>query len=646
MGRASEQVVRRTTARFLSTSWPSAPQAYMRFPLGSKDQTSGCPSRGREQMANVRSLIFAILPLLAAGACGSNTDTPSEPTPIATARPVATIVISPDSAILLPGGSRQLAAVLKDDQGNTLSNRPIVWSSSDSTKARVSGSGEVTAVALGETTVTATCEGKNATARVTILANDFDVRDRFARSLNARGVTLLDWEGYMANPKITLTFRPPAGVSFPLTATLTSSSPRVYFDRFGPHPTVMSAAGPSKILVFGTASSEVTVNLGLFPDRDATSTMHTLTLTAGSVTTTVPIHEIDQDTDTGLQPFRVKVDYGNDRTGFLNDPLRRAIIEQAANDWAFFVDDMQLDEVPIGAELGWIWDPHTVYTSGRYVQNTAPFRGFLLNAYGIDHDLPGSQIASTGGPNRTYQTARSGLDTLPINRSGGLNVEIKGTFCRCGYRYSTSDSDWWLMHPRAGDPMDFHQVGMHEIGHAFVYHPFNRRIEPFWKRGVVDDPDVVSYYGSAPPIDNYSHIHPVLDPASRRSAFGSEWLQEDFPSGRHLITKLDVLILQAAGYKLRRTSSLRELEVTGTTLPNATAGTAYTSRFTAAGGVPDYEFRVVSGSLPPGLILDSFEGTVSGTPTTSGTFTFTIEVRDSARRSATGIRFNSQLTVP
>jgi hypothetical protein len=186
---------------------------------------------------------------------------------------------------------------------------------------------------------------------------------------------------------------------------------------------------------------------------------------------------------------------------------------------------------------------------------------------------------------------------------------------------------------------------MHEIGHGFVYHPHNRMIEQYSSRGVIDHPDVVSYYGSAPPIDNYSHIYPVLDPASGRSAFGSEWLQENFPSGRHLITKLDVLILQAAGYKLRRTSALRELEVVSSALLNASVGTAYSDRFMATGGVPDYEFRVVSGSLPPGLILDSFEGNVSGSPTTRGTFTFTIEVRDSGRRSASGILFTSQLSV-
>jgi hypothetical protein len=49
----------------------------------------------------------------------------------------------------------------------------------------------------------------------------------------------------------------------------------------------------------------------------------------------------------------------------------------------------------------------------------------------------------------------------------------------------------------------------------------------------------------------------------------------------------------------------------------------------ADGGVPDYTWTLVSGELPPGLELSASPGRITGTPTTAGTFTFTVRVTDS-----------------
>ena len=65
------------------------------------------------------------------------------------------------------------------------------------------------------------------------------------------------------------------------------------------------------------------------------------------------------------------------------------------------------------------------------------------------------------------------------------------------------------------------------------------------------------------------------------------------------------------------------------TLPNATLGVAYSSTLTASGGISPYTYTVTSGSLPPGLTLGSSTGTVSGTPTTVGAYSFTITATDS-----------------
>jgi hypothetical protein len=71
-------------------------------------------------------------------------------------------------------------------------------------------------------------------------------------------------------------------------------------------------------------------------------------------------------------------------------------------------------------------------------------------------------------------------------------------------------------------------------------------------------------------------------------------------------------------------------------LPNtAQVGAAYSQSITASGGNGTYTFRLVSGSLPPGLTLSS-GGTVSGTATAGGSFSFTVGATDTSNPTASG----------
>lgn len=62
-------------------------------------------------------------------------------------------------------------------------------------------------------------------------------------------------------------------------------------------------------------------------------------------------------------------------------------------------------------------------------------------------------------------------------------------------------------------------------------------------------------------------------------------------------------------------------------LPNATVGTSYSQALSASGGTGQYTFSIDGGAPPPGLNLAG-DGTLSGTPTTSGDFSFTAKVVD------------------
>ena len=76
------------------------------------------------------------------------------------------------------------------------------------------------------------------------------------------------------------------------------------------------------------------------------------------------------------------------------------------------------------------------------------------------------------------------------------------------------------------------------------------------------------------------------------------------------------------------------LIVTTTFLPSAVLSKPYSASLQADGGTMPYAWRVVSGALPPGLLLDSSSGSISGTPTKRGTWSFTVAVTDSAAQPA------------
>jgi uncharacterized protein YjdB len=82
--------------------------------------------------------------------------------------PVASIVVSPNVTDLVVGQSSQLTARVLDASGATLSGRTVAWSTNLSSVATVSSQGLVTAVASGTATITATSEGRSASATVNV----------------------------------------------------------------------------------------------------------------------------------------------------------------------------------------------------------------------------------------------------------------------------------------------------------------------------------------------------------------------------------------------------------------------------------------------------------------------------------------------
>lgn len=100
------------------------------------------------------------------------------------------------------------------------------------------------------------------------------------------------------------------------------------------------------------------------------------------------------------------------------------------------------------------------------------------------------------------------------------------------------------------------------------------------------------------------------------------------------------LILDIASYF----APIPAVGVLSTTLPDGTLNVAYGYQLVANGGIPPYNWTITSGALPPGMNPLPLGGLISGKPTSTGTFTFTVQATDSNTPPGTATA-NLSLTV-
>lgn len=103
---------------------------------------------------------------------------------------------------------------------------------------------------------------------------------------------------------------------------------------------------------------------------------------------------------------------------------------------------------------------------------------------------------------------------------------------------------------------------------------------------------------------------------------------------------LAVTLTDSTGAVFSRTYTLgvsRAVTITTTSLPDGSPGAPYSATLTGTGGSIPFAWAVSAGSLPPGLTLNAATGVINGTPTTQGSFTFTIQVTDFFKSTATKV---------
>lgn len=452
--------------------------------------------------------------------------------------------------------------------------------------------------------------------------NSLMVQDAFGRPLDRRGVVLVDWEGHIANPLIPFAVVPPPDAKYPVQIEITTEEPRLYFDM----PSTTSMRGSKKLLSLNDKQESTYIGLSVFPDRDCLNEkylINILSIDAGERrhSLTVPVLVIDQDKNR-RPDFAITVDFSQDKTGFFLDDVKRAIVSEAADDWAYYFLGAGLDTTPAGAEVTPIWNPDGFLETQRVI-NSQAYTGFLLYVYGIDSPL----LRSGGDSSPVCGFLSYSGKTTALRRSGGYAAEVKGNYNRKGWLVRLQDRDWWQATNLEAEQTDLYSIAHHEIGHALVFSVSNTAFSKAKETGSIRNEKLKSYLSYFPTIDQDNHLDGIIDPASQHGCFGNEYCGT-VPNGRWLITKADLLTAQAIGFKLRDTSAFTPLSLSSKSPPSGRIGEPYTMIFRADGGLPYYDWTVLNGSLPTGLSLDQYTGELKGIPKQAGKFGFTVQVRE------------------
>ena len=455
-------------------------------------------------------------------------------------------------------------------------------------------------------------------------ASPAQVVDRFGRVVNDFGVKLVDWQGYLANPYVELTVRPPQDAAFPVNIDLAAEgTSRLMMDL----PSQLTATGATKRLTFANANEQKTFKLAIHskrgPGADERYILRLTVREANNAATaqTMPIL-VQQDEKTAIEPtIPITFDYRYDNitSYFNNNPAMRTAAEEAVKDWFRFFDLAPFDTVAAGAESNHL--PGNDWQNTVNVTNQTAYNGMYVYFRGIQTPY------STGYPARNgrYHT-RNGVQVPgPLHRSTAMIFE----YDEAGKQLFTSiaDEDWYKT-TIAGNVLDVHGLVMHEYGHAVAYHSDWAGMRNYVSTNGANDQEVIAYQGRAVPLDGSYHIPGDAPNWDRISGQSGGWTHL-FPTRRWMLTKLALLVAENAGWTLNKnlTPFLKPSIVTAS-LPAATAGQAYNQNLTAQGGVPFYDWRVTSGALPPGLSLNRFTGAITGTPTAAGNHSFTVELRD------------------
>ena len=281
-----------------------------------------------------------------------------------------------------------------------------------------------------------------------------------------------------------------------------------------------------------------------------------------------------------------------------------------------------------------------VETDSATIQADASYR--TTHVYGnvlVEPDGAGNrQIVHYGGDNGTTSTYRKGRllfyqNTLVSARDDRTTL----------FRLSTNDEQaearnniFYAVHPGPNLQL-LDATGILSLSHNWFKPGYITTLSGL--EGVVDD-DGTSVLGSSPGfVDQAAQDYRPAQTSDAVNA-GTALPAGAPPVLREYVPHLGEQARPADGVADLGAFEMRDgqpaaLHVTTTSLPNGTAGLAYSAMVGVAGGLAPYSWSVIGGALPGGVSLDAVTGAVAGVPVSAGTSSFTVQVGDSQMPAGT-----------
>lgn len=523
------------------------------------------------------------------------------------------------------------------------------------------------------------------------------VTDRFGRDVSAHGISILDWEGNIANPAILLKMRKNTQTrSGYLNVAMRVADTLFYFDE----PVQIDESGARKYLSLGRGSEEKEFYVSMYPDRNSTSEERELVLHVWESNSSaevsrpseippqaqrivIPLHVLDDDSPTidptppvltpvtswpfvgsasqprlrpgypfaqwsndlpKVAPLTINLDFSLDPTGFFAERSeaaaeRRRVFQAAAADWAHNIGDSGFQRVRRHEEQttiimsGDVKWTTTGENAAQKVKNLFSYDGMYIYVIGSDERKGGFESDSLGGATGSGFHANTGL-----RRSG--QIITQGTWKVGNFVTDLTESNWWKIHFERESKVDLYSLALHEIGHVLFADRYYKLFHDWVADGIADSFAADDYQAARVTVDLDYHLTGDADHPKQKPVIDRESLRAAFgatvgkvPHHRWLITKVDLLLLKEMGYKLVRNLTRENPTWEKDALAAGTKGVHYLHQFRVTGGIPNYYWGIVEGRLPKGLALDSYLGEIKGTPQESGEFHLVMNFRDNSNQT-------------
>ncbi len=583
--------------------------------------------------------------------------------------PVASVEVTPASAVLDLGETLQLAVSAKDVGGAVLTGRDVTWTSSDDGVATVDGNGLVTTLAVGSVTIIATVEGRAGAATIgvhsllsisTSVLSEGVVGESYNQTLAAMGgdgtyawsisegtlpaglslvgstgaiggsptasgtsdfTVMVVSAGQTATKAVSIEVFPVPVASVevsPFTVTLTPSQTQQFT------ATARDAAGN---LLTGRAitwaSSETSVatvtNTGLLTAKTLGSSTLTATIGGYPGWAAVTVHNVLAVSDTDLESGVVGMPYTHTLSAAGGD---------SRNTWSVFAGNL-----PGGLNLhsvtGLISGTPTSSGISSFIVEVTSGDGQTATAGlsivvheilsvattvlddGVVADVYSQTLAATGG-NAPYTWALS-ADTLPT----GLSLDrTTGVISGAPLSEGTSDFTVEVTSSDNQTAIRILSISVQAVPVASVE---------------VTPPSATATIGQTQQLTATPRDAAGNDLTGRTVVWESSDESVATVDTDGLVTALAVgsttITATVSGETDMATITVYAvLGVLTSSLADGVMGVAYNQNLAATGGNGTYAWTVISGVLPAGLTLDGATGVISCTPTAIGTENFTVEV--------------------